>query len=354
MLGVGVMFMHQSPRWLMDKGREEECLQTIATIRGRDVESEAVILEYLEIKAQYLFEVETRKEMFPQYQDGSTRSSFLLAVHSYLKLVNNTSMLRRTSAAVLVMLFQQWTGINAILYYAPTIFQSLGLTSNTVSILATGVVGILQWLPTIPTALYIDRIGRRPLLMYGGIGMAACHLTIAGISGRYEDSWDTHGSAGWACVVMVWLYIVVYAFSWCTGAWILVSEVFPLGLRAKGVSLGVSSNWLNNFAIGLATPSILETLRFGTYLFFGGMGVLSAIWVYFLVPETKGRTLEEMDEIFYDKSGQSKKDMERQIRIWGELGMLDETLPDLSKVRNFSVQEAEKPAAEHIDHVEKV
>ncbi|KAK9474065.1 general substrate transporter [Dipodascopsis tothii] len=354
MLGVGVMFMHQSPRWLMDKGRQEECLDTIATIRGKSISHEAVILEFLEIKAQYLFEQETKKEWFPQYQDGTRKSACLLTLHNYLKLFSTISMLRRTSAAVLVMLFQQWTGITAILYYAPTIFQSLGLTSNTVSVLATGVVGILQVLPTIPVSILIDKLGRRPLLIWGGFGMAACHYTIAGISGAFEDDWSTHNSAAWACVVMVWLYIVVYAFSWCNIAWILVSEVFPLGLRAKGVALGVSSNWLNNFAIGLATPTILESCRYGTYLFFGSMSFLAAVWVYFLVPETKGRSLEEMDELFYDTSGQSKLDMERQIRIWSDLGMLDEELPDIEKVREFGIFDADKPSTKHVDDVEKV
>lgn len=100
--------------------------------------------------------------------------------------------------------FQQWTGINAILYYAPTIFKDLGLTSVTVSLLATGVVGIVMFIATIPSVLYIDRVGRKPVLTIGAIGMATCHIIIAAIVATYRDSWETHKAAGWAAVAMVW------------------------------------------------------------------------------------------------------------------------------------------------------
>jgi MFS family permease len=98
------------------------------------------------------------------------------------------------------MFFQQWTGINAILYYAPKIFGSLGLSSNAVSLLATGVVGIVMFIATIPAVMYVDKLGRRPVLIVGAIGMASCHLIIAGISGAFEDNWASHSGAGWAAV----------------------------------------------------------------------------------------------------------------------------------------------------------
>ena len=100
--------------------------------------------------------------------------------------------------------FQQWTGINAILYYAPTIFQQLGLSSVTVSLLATGVVGIVMLVATVPSVLYIDRLGRKPVLAVGAIGMATCHIIIAVIVAKNRDQWETHKAAGWAAVVMVW------------------------------------------------------------------------------------------------------------------------------------------------------
>ena len=93
---------------------------------------------------------------------------------------------------------QQWTGINAVLYYAPSIFQSLGLTGNTISLLATGVVGIVMFIATLPAVLYIDKIGRKPILAGGAFVMAFCHLLIAIIFAKDSNQWATQGAAGWA------------------------------------------------------------------------------------------------------------------------------------------------------------
>ena len=90
------------------------------------------------------------------------------------------------------MFFQQWTGINAVLYYAPQIFGGLGLSSNTTSLLATGVVGIVMFLATLPAVLYIDRLGRKPVLALGAIAMATCHIIIAIIFAKNENQWPTH------------------------------------------------------------------------------------------------------------------------------------------------------------------
>ncbi len=135
-------------------------------------------------------------------------------------------------------------GINAILYYAPTIFMSLGLTSNTTSLLATGVVGIAMFLATIPAVLWIDRVGRRPVLAIGALGMATCHIIVAVIVAKDQDQWLSQSAAGGAAVCMVWLFVVHFGYSWGPCAWIIVAEIWPLSSRPYGVSLGASSNWM--------------------------------------------------------------------------------------------------------------
>ena len=159
-LGFGILFMPFSPRWLVNNGREEEALAVLSRARGLPPNSEVVQIEFLcvpftstalqltheffrEIKAQYLFEKETSEMMFPQYQDGSWKSNFKLGLYGYWSLIRTPTLLRRVMIGSLTMFFQQWTGVNAILYYAPTIFQNLGQTGSTVSLLATGVVGIV-------------------------------------------------------------------------------------------------------------------------------------------------------------------------------------------------------------------
>ncbi|KAJ6022694.1 uncharacterized protein N7446_013045 [Penicillium canescens] len=316
-----MMFMPQSPRHLMNTGREEECLTTLARLRGTSEDDLLVRIEHLEIKSLYLFEREVAAEKYPNYQDGSFSSRFKIGFYDYLSLVTNKSLFKRTATACMIMVFQQWNGINAINYYAPYIFKDMGLGGNTVSLLATGVVGIVEFLFTIPAVLWVDQIGRKKILIAGAIGMASCHFIVAGIIGAYQHSFDSHKAAGWVAIVFVWIFVINFAYSWGPVAWIVTSEVFPLSMRAKGVSIGGSSNWLNNFAVGTATSPFLEKSNFGAFIFFGCITSIAVVYVIFLVPETKGRTLEEMDELF-GSTGMAAADNERKVRIEREIGLL--------------------------------
>ncbi|KAL2005099.1 hypothetical protein VTN00DRAFT_2949 [Thermoascus crustaceus] len=316
-----VLFMPQSPRHLMNRGREQECLETLAKLRRASPDDLLVRVEFLEVKALRLFEVETAARKYPQYQDGSFKSRFLIGFYDYLSLITNPSLFKRTIVACLIMTFQQWNGINAINYYAPFVFKAFKLSGNTTSLLATGVVGILEFVFTIPAVLWVDNVGRKKILLAGAIGMAACHFIVAGISGSYHGDWDNHRAAGWVAVAFVWIFSANFGYSWGPVAWILISEIYPLSMRAKGVSIGGSSNWLNNFAVGISTSPFLHASDFGAFIFFGCITTIGALYVYFLVPETKGRTLEEMDELF-GATGMAAEDAKLKERIEREIGLL--------------------------------
>ncbi|KAF4759762.1 hypothetical protein HAV15_005452 [Penicillium sp. str.  len=321
-LAVGMMmFMPQSPRHLMNTGREEECLQTLARLRDVPPDDLLVRIEFLEIKSLYLFERETAAEKYPDWQDDSFSSRFKIGLHDYMSLITDKSLFKRTATACMVMVFQQWNGINAINYYAPFIFKEMHLGGNTISLLATGVVGIFEFVFTIPAVLWVDKIGRKKILIAGAIGMASCHFIVAGIIGAYQGSFEEHTAAGWVAIVFVWIFIINFAYSWGPVAWIVTSEVFPLSMRAKGVSIGGSSNWLNNFAVGTATSPFLQKSNFGAFIFFGCITTVAVFYVFFLVPETKGRTLEEMDELF-GSVGLAAADTGRKQRIEREIGLL--------------------------------
>ncbi|KAK4552452.1 hypothetical protein LTR86_010295 [Recurvomyces mirabilis] len=338
-LAAGMMlFMPQSPRHLMNKGREDECLQTLARLRNCSPHELRVQVEFLEIKALREFEKSVAALKYPQWQSGSFSDSFKIAAYDWASLFTNPSLRKRTIVAVLIMTFQQWNGVNAINYFAPIIFQGFQLPGNTISLLATGVVGVLEFLFTIPAVLYVDQFGRKNILIAGAIGMAACHFIVAGLIGGLGDDWPAHRAGGWACVVFIWIYITQFAYSWGPVAWIVVSEVFPLSMRAKGVSFGGSSNWLNNFAVGLSTSPFIATSQFGTFIFFGCITTVAAVWVHFFVPETKGKTLEEMDELF-GAAGFAAADLALKARIEREIG-LTQLLGD--EDRNASVGGMEK------------
>lgn len=317
----GIFFMPESPRWLVNRNRDDEALTTLAHVRGLDPSHDLVQLEHLEVRAQKMFEEETSREKFPDYQDGSFKSRFLLDYYGYLSILQDWQIFRRVAAGAIVMFFQQWNGINAVLYYAPTIFSDLSLSGNTTNLLATGVVGIVMFIATFPTVMYLDRLGRKWVLIIGAIAMAVCHTMLAILSGVYENSWPEHRVAGWWAVVFVWLYAISFGFSWGPVAWVYISEIFPLGIRAKAISVAASSNWMNNFIIGEITPTMLKHMRFGTYILFGALTYLSAGFVYFFLPETKNVGLEEMDIVWGDDSRTSAQDLARLERINEKIGL---------------------------------
>ncbi|KAI7127481.1 putative MFS monosaccharide transporter, partial [Hortaea werneckii] len=176
LLGAGMLlFMPQSPRHLMNQGREQECLDTLARLRSKPTDDMGVRIEFLEIKALREFEKQVSEAKYPHYQDGSFKSNFWIGFYEYTSLVTNPSLLKRSAIACLTMTFQQWNGINAINYYAPFVFEGL-VGGNTTNLLATGVVGIIEFVFTIPAVLYVDKFGRKTILIAGAIGMASCHF----------------------------------------------------------------------------------------------------------------------------------------------------------------------------------
>jgi sugar porter (SP) family MFS transporter len=349
LLLVGMIFMPFSPRWLVHHGREEDARKVLADLRGLDADHELIEIEFLEIKAQSLFEKRSIAEMFPQLREPTAWNTFKLQFVAIRKLFQTKAMFKRVIVASVTMFFQQWTGINAVLYYAPFIFEQLGLDLNTTSLLATGVVGIVMFVATIPAVLWIDKLGRKPVLTIGAIGMATCHIIIAVLVAKNIDNWADHQAAGWAAVCMVWLFVIHFGYSWGPCAWIIVAEIWPLSTRPYGVALGASSNWMNNFIVGQVTPDMLTGIPYGTYILFGLLTYLGAAFIWFVVPETKRLTLEEMDVVF-GSEGTAAADFERMEEINNEIG-LTQILRNDNGVTVASGSDAEKNKIEQTQNV---
>ncbi|KAF2731283.1 putative MFS monosaccharide transporter [Polyplosphaeria fusca] len=315
-----LIFMPESPRHLMNEGRERKCSETLARLRSTTTDDIGVRIEFLEIKAARDFERRRLARDFPDYQGDNFKSKFMIGWNEYKSLITNKSLYKRTRVAVFLMVFQQWSGINAILYYAPFIFQGFGLSGSTISLLATGVVGIVMFLATIPAVHYVDRFGRKAILIAGGFCMAFSHFGVASLIITYNHDWPKNRAAGWFAAGFVWFYAFGFGCSWGPVAWIIISEVFPLGLRAKGVSIGGSSNWLNNFAVAMSTSLFIASSQSGAFMFFGCVTLIGVFWVIFKVPETTGRTLEQMDELFSGR-GVAEADQTLNERIRDEIGL---------------------------------
>lgn len=192
---------------------------------------------------------------------------------------------------------------NAVIYYAPTIFGQLGLSGTTSGLLATGVYGmpephprqattnpppgIVNTLSTLPALFLIDKIGRKPLLLCGAAGTFISLVIVGGIIGGYGSTLKDHPAAGWTGIAFVYIYDVNFSYSWAPIGWVLPSEIYNIGNRSKAMSLTTSSTWMCNFIIGLVTPDMLETIGYGTYIFFAAFAMIAFVFTWFLIPETK-------------------------------------------------------------------
>ncbi|KAI9021675.1 general substrate transporter [Phycomyces nitens] len=300
-LGLGILFFPHSPRWLMSVGREEESLHVLAKLRRLPMSHPYVIEEWRDIKVTVEFDNEVERQTYPEWIDSGRSGRIKIFLMGYVELFRK-GMLNRLFIACAIQFFQQFVGINALIYYAPKIFQSVGLTGSSVSLLATGVVGIINFLMTIPTVLFLDMVGRKKMLMTASVGLSISMIIVAILTGLYQDDWPNHTAEGWVAVVFVYIFIANFAYSWGPIGWVIPSEIFPLRARAKAMSVSTSANWMCNFIMGMITPPMLNGIRYGTYVFLAVFCVLSFFFTWFFIPETKGLTLEEMDNIFGGKS----------------------------------------------------
>ncbi|KAJ5647145.1 hypothetical protein N7490_003517 [Penicillium lividum] len=306
-LGIGMLFFPDSPRWLLMKERDDESLAALSRLRRQPRDSPVLQNEYLEIRASIMLENSFAKEHFPNM------SGFKLHAAQYMSLLTNWPRFRRLAIGCIVMFFQQFMGCNAMIYYAPTIFAQLGLSGNTTSLLATGVYGIVNCLSTLPALLFIDKVGRRVLLMAGATGTCISLAIVGGILGGYGSSLPDHKSAGWVGIAFIYIYDINFSYSFAPIGWVLPSEIFNLSIRAKAMSITTSATWMCNFIIGLVTPDMLDSITYGTYIFFAVFCLLALGFTFFCIPETCGKTLEDMDLIFGDTTAHEEKKRIKRI-----------------------------------------
>lgn len=306
-LGIGMIFYPESPRFLLMIGQEDRAIAALSKIRRIPVDDPRFQMELLAIKADVLFEETLVQEKF----HGHT--GFRLMIEQYGAFVSTWPQFKRLAIGCCIMFFQQFMGCNAMIYYAPTIFAQLGLSGTTTSLLATGVYGIVNTLSTLPALFLIDRVGRRPLLMAGAMGDFISLMIVGGIIAGYGGNLAASKAAGWTGIAFIYIYDINFSYSFAPIGWVLPSEIFNLGSRSKAMSITTSCTWLSNFCIGLVTPDMLASIKSGTYFFFAAFCLMALFFTYFFVPETKGKSLEDMDVIFGDRQAHIEK--QHLIRI---------------------------------------
>ncbi|KAL8802930.1 MAG: hypothetical protein Q9182_003480 [Xanthomendoza sp. 2 TL-2023] len=291
-LGLGLFFLPESPRYYVKKGKLEEAARALSSVRGQPIDSDYIKDELAEIVANHEYEL----QVVPQTSWlGSWANCFK---GSILKGSSNS---RRTTVGILMQMMQQLTGINFIFYFGNVFFKSLGTISNPFLIsLITTLVNVLST----PIAFWtVERFGRRKILIIGGTGMVVMQF-IVGIIGVTAGRESEHNNpAVSAMIAFICLNISFFAATWGPCAWVVIGEIFPLPIRSRGVGLSTSSNWFWNCIIATITPYLVGTEKgqanLGAKVFFlwGSLCCLSTLFAYFMVPETKGLSLEQVDQM---------------------------------------------------------
>ncbi|KAK4218578.1 hypothetical protein QBC37DRAFT_437220 [Rhypophila decipiens] len=296
-LGIGLFLLPESPRYHVMKGQLQAAATALAYVRGQPVESEYIKDELAEIVANNEYEL----QVVPQTSYiGSWMACFHGSIHK------GNSNLRRIILGAGLQMMQQFTGINFIFYFGTTFFTQLGTISNPFFIsLVTTLVNVLST----PISFWsVEYFGRRFLLIWGAVGMIAMQYIVAIIGVTAGSATNNDSSAVKAMIAFICINISFFAISWGPCAWVIVGESFPLPIRSRGVGIATASNWFWNCIIAVITPYMVGnepgSADLGPRVFFiwGSFCMLSLAFAYFLVPEMKGLTLEQIDKMMEEVS----------------------------------------------------
>jgi len=261
--GFGLIFIPDSPRWLVSHGHAAQARAALARIRApEEVEDELCRI---------------------QHSLGQQQANWADLLGPMLR----SAMIVGVGLAIA----QQITGINTVIYYAPTIFKLAGLSSASVAILASVGVGVVNVVLTVAAMRLIDRVGRRPLLLVSLAGMALS-LFVLGLAFALPQ---TSGNRGWIAVSSLMVYVGSFAIGLGPVFWLVLSEIYPLNIRGRAMSIGTAANWSVNLIVAITFLTLTQVLGgAATFWLYGIVGVGAWLFAFFLVPETKGKTLEEI------------------------------------------------------------
>ncbi|EAL85732.1 sugar porter family MFS transporter [Aspergillus fumigatus Af293] len=316
-LGAGLLLLPESPRYFVKKGDLTRAAEALGRVRDQPRDSELIRSELAEIVANHEYEMQA----IPQ--SGYFGSWFNCFRGS---LWNPNSNLRRTVLGTSLQMMQQWTGVNFVFYFGTTFFKSLGTISDPFLIsMITTIVNVCST----PISFYtMEKLGRRTLLLWGALGMVVCQFIVA-IVGTVDGS---NKSAVSAEISFICIYIFFFASTWGPGAWVVIGEIYPLPIRSRGVALSTASNWLWNCIIAVITPYMVDTdkgnLKAKVFFIWGSLCACAFVYTYFLIPETKGLTLEQVDKMMEETTPRTSAKWKPHGTFAAEMGLTDKDMAE--------------------------
>ncbi len=267
-----LFFVPETPRYLVLKDKEDKALQVLNKIAGKN--NAPKILQ------------EIKETLVEHNAPWLTYGFFVIFI------------------GIMLSVFQQFVGINVVLYYAGNIFRNMGASTDT-SLLQTIIVGAINLLFTVVAIATVDKFGRKPLMIIGSIGMAISMISLGFTF--YLGGQELSKAASFTALIFMLTYVAAFAMSWGPVCWVLLSEIFPNSIRGA-MSIAVAAQWIANWIVSFTFPILNDNVwlvsKFNhgfSYWIYGIMGILSAIFMWKLVPETKGKTLEEIEKIWKKK-----------------------------------------------------
>lgn len=280
-LSLGLLVLPETPRYLIKRGLKDAAAVSLSRLRRLDRLHPALLEELAEIEANHEYEL-------------------ALGPATYKDVIFGTPHLgRRTLTGCGLQMLQQLTGVNFIMYYGTTFFVGAGIQN---AFLISLIINIVNTISTIPALFVIEAWGRRKVLIYGAVAMAICQLLIASFTAAVGKSMPT--TANQILIIFLCIDIFFFAASWGPVAWVITSEIYPLKVRAKSMSISTASNWLLNFGISYGSPYMVEEgsgyADMGTRVFFvwGAFCAVAAVFVWAMVYETSKISLEQIDEMY--------------------------------------------------------
>jgi len=290
---IFVWFLPETPRYLLMKNRDEHALENLAYIRQKPTTDVGVATEFNEMSTKLKLEL----------SEGLV---------SWKEMLTTKSILSRVIIVCILQLLHMFVGINAIGYYSTQIYSNyLGLSLEKYGAWLATLNNVISFVCTFPAMRYIENFGRKPILKWGAFGLGLCMVAIYALC---HISSSTHNKVtGWLCVIVMYLFGVVYSWSWSSVVFVFQSELFPLRMRAKANTIGGVFQYIGSVLVSSTTTTLMKHLDFYTFLIYAGFCLIAFIFTSLFIRETKGLSLEDMDRLYGDDSINAREDFKKQV-----------------------------------------
>lgn len=292
---IGSIVLPDSPNSYLERGHPDKARQVLERIRGT-------------------------KEVDEEYADIEEAARLSKLIKHPMMNIFKPQYRPQLVISLLFMLFQQFTGINAIIFYAPALFNSIG-SGHTAALLNTVIIGAVNVLSTLIAVALVDKLGRRVMLIAGGCVMIVAEI-IVGVTLKYEFAKygvSLPSGVSWGILAVICVYINGFAWSWGPIGWLYPTEIQPMETRAAGASINMASNMIFTFVIGQTFLTMLCSMEWGVFLFFAGFVIVMVLWVIFFLPETKGVPIEEVFRLFQSHWFWSKHSKINEVHAAGTI-----------------------------------